>query len=320
MPARQGGRKVVALHSENWGLETTEDIKRRIDSVTDLASIVRTMKTLAAVSIRQYERAVEALVDYNRAVMLGLQVLLHNCPAIEVRAGPPRERRLGAVIFGSDQGMCGQFNEQIVAYTLAMLADDSTELAEALAPPPADRSVLAVGAQAISRLEDGGQPVPSVLSVPGSADGITSLVQQVLWHIDRWQSEDGVTEVVLFYNAPLPGMTYAPRTLRLLPVHTMWLAELTGQPWPSRVLPTFTMDWDRLFSALIRQYLFVSVYRACANSLASENAARLVTMQAAERNIEERLEELNARYHEQRQTAITTELLDIVSGFEALEV
>jgi F-type H+-transporting ATPase subunit gamma len=292
-------------------LETTEGIKRRIDSVTDLASIVRTMKTLAAVSIRQYEQAVEALEDYNRTVTLGLQVLLSNRAEAQMVARPARTGRLGAIIFGSDQGMCGQFNEQIASYALERLAE--------MAPARGDRSALAVGTRTIGRLEDAGQPVAGILPVPGSAEGITPLVQQALWHIDRWQAEAGVTEVALFYNAPLPGMTYAPRALRLLPVDAAWLARLTGQPWPSSVLPTFTMDWDRLFSALIQQYLFVSIYRACANSLASENAARLVTMQAAERNIEEHLEELNARYHEQRQTAITTELLDIVSGFEALE-
>jgi F-type H+-transporting ATPase subunit gamma len=292
-------------------VETTESIKRRIDSVTDLASIVRTMKTLAAVSIRQYEQAVEALEDYHRTVRLGLQVVLRNRSEAPVIARSGRPDRLGAVIFGSDQGMCGQFNEHIASYALERLGE--------MAPALGDRSVLAVGVRTIGRLEEAGQPVAGILPVPGSAEGITPLVQQVLWHIDRWQAEAGVTEVVLFYNAPLPGMAYIQRTLRLLPVDAAWLARLTAEPWPSRVLPTFTMDWDRLFSALIRQYLFVSIYRACASSLASENAARLVTMQAAERNIEEHLEELNARYHERRQTAITTELLDIVSGFEALE-
>jgi F-type H+-transporting ATPase subunit gamma len=78
------------------------------------------------------------------------------------------------------------------------------------------------------------------------------------------------------------------------------------------------MDRDQLFSALIRQYLFVSLFRACAESLASENASRLAAMQGAERNIEERLEELQTQFHQQRQMTITEELLDIVAGFEAL--
>ena len=79
-----------------------------------------------------------------------------------------------------------------------------------------------------------------------------------------------------------------------------------------------TMPWHDLFSAVARQYLFISLYRACAESLASENASRILSMQAAEKNIEDRLAELQTEFHHQRQTSITEELLDVVTGFEAL--
>jgi F-type H+-transporting ATPase subunit gamma len=78
------------------------------------------------------------------------------------------------------------------------------------------------------------------------------------------------------------------------------------------------MDQEPLLSSLLRQHLFVSLYRAFAESLASENASRLASMQAAERSIDERLEALRGEFRYQRQHAITEELLDIVSGFEAL--
>jgi F-type H+-transporting ATPase subunit gamma len=73
-----------------------------------------------------------------------------------------------------------------------------------------------------------------------------------------------------------------------------------------------------MFAHLLRQYLFVSFFRAFAQSLAAENAARLISMQAAEKNILDLKEELLALFREQRQATITNELLDIVSGFEAL--
>jgi F-type H+-transporting ATPase subunit gamma len=78
------------------------------------------------------------------------------------------------------------------------------------------------------------------------------------------------------------------------------------------------MDWRRLFSALIRQYLFVALYRAFAESLASENASRLASMHAAEKNIQSHLSRLTVDYHQGRQQLITEELLDIVAGFETL--
>ena len=106
--------------------------------------------------------------------------------------------------------------------------------------------------------------------------------------------------------------------MHLLPLDSEWLARLEAEPWPTKVLPWLTMDWDELFSALVREYLFVSLYRAYAESLASENASRLASMQGAERNVEDHLRGLRAQFHHQRQAGITAELLDITSGFEAL--
>ena len=76
---------------------------------------------------------------------------------------------------------------------------------------------------------------------------------------------------------------------------------------------------DRTLRALVREYLFVSLFKACAESLASENASRLAAMQRAEKNIGERLQDLTRAFHHLRQTAIDEELFDVVSGFEALK-
>ena len=70
--------------------------------------------------------------------------------------------------------------------------------------------------------------------------------------------------------------------------------------------------------ALIREYLFVSLFRACAESLASENASRLAAMQRADKNIDDLLERLTGTFHRVRQSGIDEELFDVVAGFEAL--
>ena len=123
----------------------------------------------------------------------------------------------------------------------------------------------------------------------------------------------------LFYSHYISGATYRPHTSVLLPLDEAWIKSLEKQKWPSQSLPIFSMNWNALFSAFVREYLFVSLYRAFAESLASENASRLASMQSAEKNIEERLEELHVQFHRQRQMTITEELLDIVAGFEALK-
>lgn len=70
--------------------------------------------------------------------------------------------------------------------------------------------------------------------------------------------------------------------------------------------------------ALIREYLFISLFRACTESLASKNASRLAAMQRAEKNIDELLEDLNQTFHRQRQTGIDEELFDVIAGYELL--
>ncbi|WP_415838028.1 F0F1 ATP synthase subunit gamma, partial [Polaromonas hydrogenivorans] len=105
---------------------------------------------------------------------------------------------------------------------------------------------------------------------------------------------------------------------RLLPLDETWRRELTAMAWPTRNLPEAINGAQAALPAFVREYLFVSLFRACAESLASENASRLAAMQRAEKNIEELLDDLNRSFHRLRQSGIDEELFDLVAGFEAL--
>jgi F-type H+-transporting ATPase subunit gamma len=124
--------------------------------------------------------------------------------------------------------------------------------------------------------------------------------------------------MVLCLNGRSAESPLAPRAARLLASRAEWLCHLRERPWPTRNLPIRTVEWRPLFSALVREHLFVTLYRSFAESLAAEQTNRLASMQASEHNIEERLEELRLVYRQQRQAANTEELLDIASGWEAL--
>jgi F-type H+-transporting ATPase subunit gamma len=289
-------------------MEPAEAIKRRINNTEDLLSIVKTMKTLAAINIRQYDKAVKSLADYYRAIEMGFQVLLRNAPEATALREVTHHANLGVIIFGSDQGMCGQFNEQIA--TLAL--DELTRLK--VSRP--HRMILTLGVRLTAHLHAIEQPIEATMPIPGSIGGITPLIQDIVMKIDAWRTERQVQSVILFYNRPVSGAVYSPHVVSLLPVNMERLRRLARREWPSKVLPTFTMDWQQLLSALMHQYLFVSIYRAFAESLMSENASRLATMQSAERSIQDHLDSLYTLFHQERQRAITEELLDIIAGFE----
>ena len=106
---------------------------------------------------------------------------------------------------------------------------------------------------------------------------------------------------------------------RLLPLDATWRNELARVRWPTANLPEVMNHQNETMLAFVREYLFVSLFAACAESLASENASRLVAMQRAEKNIEELLDQLNDAFHRLRQSGIDEELFDVVSGFEALK-
>ncbi len=286
-------------------MSSSELLKRKIKSSQDLQSVVKTMKALAAVSIHQYEKAVESLTDYNRTVEMGIQILLQQGKGLI--SHKQKSSGLGLVIFGSDQGMCGQFNEQIVNF-----AQESEQISSQ------KTAIIAVGLRVLNSLDDYDLTADKYLGLPSSVNAITPLVQNILLELEKWRSEKQINRIVLYYNELVRSSTYNPKRLQILPLDSAWLNNLKSKSWETKNIPTFKSKSNVLFSSLIEEYLFISLYRACANSLASENASRLAAMQVAEKNIGDRLEELNTEYQLDRQTLITNELLDIVSGFEAL--
>ena len=289
--------------------DTTASLRRKIGSAGDLQSVVRTMKALAASSIGQYEKSVHALGDYYRTVELGLGACFRASEAaafVVERKGNADAGGLGAVVFGSDQGLVGQFNDVVADYAFKTLA--------ALSEQP---QVWAVGERVHARLTDAGLPPLQLFAVPNSVQAITPLIGQILVEHQTHQNRGEVTELHLFYNRPTSGAVYAPVQQRLLPLDETWRRKLAELPWPTKPLPQVMGDSATL-RALIREYLFVSLFRACAESLASENASRLAAMERADRNIDELLEDLNGKFHRLRQSGIDAELFDVISGFEAL--
>ena len=292
---------------------TLETLQKQIASGEDLSSIVRTMKALAATSVRQYEKAAESLDHYYHTVELGLSVVLSSRREFPVDLILDQRKPVVLIIFGSDHGLAGRFNEQIVSYALEDYWSEEENTRGIL---PSGSLVAAVGEQVVNRVRAAGTDPDQWFNMPTSISAITPFIRLLLERVEKWHSREGVERVLLFYNRPLAGGSN-PRAETLIPVNLSHLRQ-TRLQWQSRSLPTFTMSPDQLLSSLLRQYFFVSLYRACALSLAAENTSRLLAMQAAEKNINERLDELKISYQHERQEAITEELLDIISGFKAV--
>ncbi len=289
------------------------DLRRKIDSAAELESVVRTMKAMAASSISQYEKSALSLNDYYRTVQLGLVACLTQ---VNADAFIDEERVDGgpaiAFVFGSDQGLVGRFNDVLGDFVATTLAAETGE-----------KQVWAVGSRIESRLADVDLRPVGVFDVPNSIHAITPLVGRILVEIDAQRENAGNGErrlgkVFIFHNRPLSHAAYEPVSQRLLPLDATWRSALTKIRWPTRNPPQILGDAAATLRSFLREYLFVSLFRASIESLASENASRLAAMQRAEKNIDGMLEELNLSFHRLRQSAIDEELFDVISGYESL--
>ena len=286
-------------------MPTLETLTRRIRTAHDLLSVVKTMKSLAAVNIRQYERAVDSLEQYRRVVDMGWTIWLRMG-----RPKLPRSRNETDVclLVGSDQGMCGQFNESLWPFALEQAGTGGGR----------QWIYWSAGEKVRGILADAGVDPGFHFAPPGSLNSVDQRIGELILAIEQWRSDQRMETFAVCHHVLGKHGGYMPVFQRILPLDEAWADQRRTAAWPGRCLPMLGGSRAMTFAHLFRQYLFISLYRALIQSLASENAARLMAMQAAEKNILETLDDLQAMFREQRQAAITAELLDIVSGFEAL--
>ncbi len=269
------------------------------------------MKAVAAASIGDYERAVMALGDYFATVERGLGACFRDHdlqPTITAsfnKQSPPC-----MIVFGTDQGLVGQFNDSIADFSLKSFSHPE----QAVQRNPQRPLVWTVGERLNERLNDAGIATQACFDVPNSVKAITPLIGQILLSIEDQQLITVMSELHLFYHRPGNGPVYTPVTQRLLPLDQHWCEQLADRKWPANNIPELLGDKTETLGALIREYLFVSLFRASAESLSSENASRLAAMQRADKNIEELLETLKRSYHRLRQAGIDEEMFDVIAG------
>jgi len=288
-------------------MKTLNALNKKIKTAHDLLSVVKTMKNLAAVNIRRYERTVESLEQYIAVVDMGWQVFFRSGTAILRKAAG---KNAVCLVIGSDQGMCGQFNEILIAHAIK----ETKRIEE----KNLDLTFWSLGEKISRSLEDREYSIGNHFSVAESLGGINDQVQVVIQQIEFCRISRRLEHFYVCHNILAKREGYKQIFYRLLPLDKEWADQYTAKKWPSRCLPQMDLPQQEMFTYLFRQYLFISLYRAFVQSLASENLARLMAMQGAEKNIQEMEEDLMVLFREQRQASITNELLDISSGFEAL--
>ena len=295
-------------------MDSLEGLQKRIKTTQDLRSIVSTMKALSAVSIVQYDAALKALLDYGKTIDSGMLALMKNGVVhVPVQRKIPKEKMKGlAVVIGSDTGMVGRINRDTAA-----LCDKMMKRKGFL---PENITYIPVGRQIIGLLSSSGErDIAARYPISNSIKSVSITATHILVDMDRLIRTKGVTHVFLFF-AQRRGPYIRSHSVLLAPMGEEWLKELEQREWEGTSFPEYSMKPDALFSSLVRERMLMTVSTALTDALSAEHHMRLTTMQAAEKNIDDNLEKMNLEYQQMRQESITTELLDVVNGAEALRM
>jgi F-type H+-transporting ATPase subunit gamma len=285
-------------------------LAKKIGVASELGGVVRSMKALAASSLGQYERAVESLEGYVLSVKLGLGACLRQRSISQQPKAHLHATRSAMVIaFGSDQGLVGSFNESLAAMvdsSLAKLGD-------------AKVVVFAVGERMVTALQARPGLEVNPITAASSIDTVGHVVDQLLTAIAASRADSLDVCVEIMHHRPEHGASYQAVQTSLLPFDARWHADACAVAWPGESQPEMIDGTDCVLAELVDAYLFVVLFRACVESLASENSSRLAAMQRAEKNIDGLLDDLSRTFHRIRQEAIDEELFDVIAGFEAAQ-
>ena len=286
--------------------DNLEVLSRRMQTLSRIRDVARTMKTLSAVNAAPYERAADAIEAYRDGIVQALALFVQVTGGRTVPSPDPHAPKI-ALVFGSDHGLCGGYSETVALAASRYMSADEWH-------------VFAVGAQIAERLTQCDRSPIQTFSPPASSEGIGRLASEVIVAIDRFRTLRNRTHVAVVECYMQRGHhgTQAPVVKPLLPLAPEFFEELARKPWRSRSLPILTMEPDALLASLLRNLLFARVFRAAAEAMVTENAARLALMRQAERAIDERYTELLLETRSVRQSEITSEILDVIGGFEAL--
>ena len=289
------------------------DIKRRITSVQSTQKITSAMKMVAAAKLRRAQEAIEQARPYAVRMRSTLEevsqgTLEETHPLLEVHEA---RKSLEVVVITSDRGLAGAFNSAVIK-----AAD---QVLEERAGAFEDVGLTLLGKKAGDYYR---RRRASEITLDEAIDGDVTYEKaaDVARELARRYVAGELDEVVLVFSEFVSTMTQTPVVSQLLPFTPPESTEGGSAEGGDESLPyEIEPDPETLLAALVPKAVEIEVFRALLENQAGEHAARMTAMESATKNTEELIESLTLEYNRARQAAITSELVEIVTGAQALE-
>lgn len=282
-----------------------KDIKRRIGTVEKTQQITRAMRMVAGAKLRRSQEAIEAARPYAERMRATLAEVAASQRDAEHPLLATREsvESREVVVVTSDRGLCGGFNANTIKLAQKIVREGG---GASLTITTAGKKARDFFRRSHADQLGGDYPQEGWVTLGQAAD--------IAARVSQRYADGEVDEVMLVYSEFVSAVTQTPRAVRLLPFSAEEQAGEVTERLPYEIEP----DPVRLLAVLAPKALEVEVYRALLENQAGEHAARMAAMESATRNTEELIETLTLQYNRARQAAITKELVEIVSGAEAL--
>lgn len=290
-------------------METLDNLKKTLDTSKSIKQVVSTMKALSGANIKKYEKIVKILYTYKSNVELALQAVMMHNDKININelefVGQSKNKKANnlVIVFGSNQGLCGRFNDKIANFVI----DDIDNID--------NNKVIVVGERLSMLLSNTKLKIFKTIPVPNSIENISNTIYELLSIIEKEIENKTINKVFLYYTANDDTMNGTLTKNRLIPIDKKILENAQKKVWPTNNIPYWQIDTKTLIVDLLKQYIFVGLNDALVNSIASEQKNRLLTLQNAENNINDLIRTKNLEYNQKRQSTITNELLDVVTGY-----
>ena len=295
-------------------MESTRDIKNRIKSITNIKQITRAMEMVAANRLKKAEGRALSSRPYTQNITSILGNLTESTPEKAHFVEPKEEvKKIMVLLITSDKGLCGAYNTNAIQHTLKFLKENSQK----------EITLHLMGKKGNIFFQNRTYTIGEYYTDTVEGIGLSSLkagdhkVSEIVAKMIEDFESGNFDEIHLFYTKFKTVMKSDPARVRLLPLENVDAGEAEGKKAVEGDC-ILEPSSEAIFSKLLPKYLECQLRQAIFESLTAEYAARRVAMIAASENAEEIIDELTQVYNKARQEAITKELLEVVSGSEAM--
>lgn len=287
-----------------------KEVRTRIESVNSTKQITSAMKMVAASKLRKSQNAILALRPYAEKFSEILERLMVNGQQPMVNGQQSTVNRVLIVPLSSNKGLCGIFNSNVIRETINLIKNEYQNLLDNNCV-----DILCVGSKVEETLKFKKYPVignENVLFDDLTYGNAANFAERLMKDFEDKKYD----KIVFVYNQFKNAATQVLVTEQFLPVVSQ---QSTDNSQQSEIDYIYMPNKEDIFKEMLPKSLKLQVYKILLDSFASEQGARMISMTQATDNATELLKELNLTYNKARQSAITNELVEIVSGANALK-